>query len=299
MKLCAHLLAVLTLAFALADARAETRLSAGVLRGFPGATVEVPLRLKLDSNAPPVVVALQADLRFDAGRAQPAVASRGGAASNHFVISRTAAAGVYRLLIYSPANRSLTNGVVASIPFTIASGSGLANVPLTFSNVVVSGPVGGSVNVARSDGAIVMSQVYRGPDGTVDYYLNVQPDQRYVIQASTNLVNWENVSTNESPDTLLFLVDQDAPNHPHRFYRALLYDAPTGVRLGAVTRLPGQLIAFEFAGVVGHTYVLESSTNLVTWRLLGAQSTVSGALQFTNAINPAVSSEFFRVRSDR
>ena len=43
----------------------------------------------------------------------------------------------------------------------------------------------------------------------------------YVLQASTNLVNWTAISTNIAPTNAFYLFDSKATNFPHRFYRVL------------------------------------------------------------------------------
>ena len=45
--------------------------------------------------------------------------------------------------------------------------------------------------------------------------------QTYVLQASTNLVNWIPLSTNTAPTNQFMLTDPGAGNYPYRFYRAL------------------------------------------------------------------------------
>jgi hypothetical protein len=198
--------------------------SVGSVRGFPGVTVEVPLRLKLDSNAPVAVVALQADLVFDGSRAQLGTVSRGTAASNHVLRTHVPAPGVQRVLLYSTLNQPLTNGTLASVPFVIAPGNNVANIPISLNNVVLASAVGTAIARTTSQGAIVMSPVYRRPDGIVDLFLNVQPNQNYLVQSGTNLIDWFNFSTNESLDPLLFLIDENAVGFPHRFYRAIPLD---------------------------------------------------------------------------
>lgn len=275
----------------------ETRLTAGTIFGFPGAHVEVPVRLKLDTNAPPEVVGIQADLHFDADRVRVGEAIRGGALQdNHVILSRSLNPNVYRFLVYSAVNRSLSNGVVATLPFAVAGGLELANIPLLFSNVVVAGPQGRPVELRRLDGAIVMTPVYRRVDGTVDYFLSVQPDQRYVIQASTNLIQWENVSTNDTPDTLLFLVDEEAKYHSYRFYRAVLRDPVSGLQIGTIRRLDASRMAIQFQGSLGKRYVLESSTNLVGWTSVITQAAMRAEVLLTNSILPQLPSQFFRIR---
>jgi len=43
----------------------------------------------------------------------------------------------------------------------------------------------------------------------------------YVLQASTNLVNWVPISTNLAATNSLILIDPYATNFPHRYYRVL------------------------------------------------------------------------------
>ena len=63
-----------------------------------------------------------------------------------------------------------------------------------------------SGNYVRSSGAFVLT------------ILNPTPSQSYVIQASTNMVNWVNVITSTAPNNY---TDMKASNYPTRFYRVL------------------------------------------------------------------------------
>jgi hypothetical protein len=49
--------------------------------------------------------------------------------------------------------------------------------------------------------------------------INGRPGQQYTVQASTNLVHWENLFTNAAPYDF---VDRSASGCPYRFYRALI-----------------------------------------------------------------------------
>jgi predicted outer membrane repeat protein len=59
---------------------------------------------------------------------------------------------------------------------------------------------------------------------TTNVHLRVEgpPGSTCTIQASSNLLNWENVFVSGNGTGVWEFVDQDAVNHPNRFYRALI-----------------------------------------------------------------------------
>lgn len=61
-----------------------------------------------------------------------------------------------------------------------------------------------------------------GKDGSGQFQLQLlaQPDQTYVLEGSTNLVNWMDISTNQLPTESLLLIDPQSVDMPRRFYRA-------------------------------------------------------------------------------
>src|SRR5712671_4034477 len=97
LPLCA--LAFLLLNTATPGAFALPRLIIGIVRGFPGNAVDVPVSLRYDSNDPRDVVALQADVVFDPNGVSEDVPRGGGAMTRHFLASSRPAAGVRRLLV--------------------------------------------------------------------------------------------------------------------------------------------------------------------------------------------------------
>jgi hypothetical protein len=58
-------------------------------------------------------------------------------------------------------------------------------------------------------------------NGTFQLTFSGVPGNSYVLQASTNLVNWTSLSTNNAPTNLFKWVDPGASNFPSRFYRVL------------------------------------------------------------------------------
>ncbi len=58
-------------------------------------------------------------------------------------------------------------------------------------------------------------------NGVFTLQLTGMPGKTYVLQASTDLVNWTPISTNVPPATIQTLIDANAANFPQRFYRAV------------------------------------------------------------------------------
>jgi hypothetical protein len=64
-------------------------------------------------------------------------------------------------------------------------------------------------------------------DGSFTLVLTGQPEQSYVIQASTNLTSWIPVSTNTASGIGKFIfTDANVSSFGQRFYRAVLQSAP-------------------------------------------------------------------------
>ena len=100
------------------------------------------------------------------------------------------------------------------------------------------------------------------------------PGYSYVVQASTNLVDWVCVQTNAAPFTF---VDSQAGQFNQRFYRTIYPGDSTSsitVNSTAYTTATATLTqagyangqySFNVAGVPGYSYVVQASTNLVDW----------------------------------
>lgn len=58
-------------------------------------------------------------------------------------------------------------------------------------------------------------------NGIFSLQLSGMPGKSYVLQASTNLVDWISISTNVPPATIQTLIDPSVTNYPTRFYRAV------------------------------------------------------------------------------
>lgn len=65
-------------------------------------------------------------------------------------------------------------------------------------------------------------QIHRESDGTVFITLTGQTNQLYLLQASTDLITWQTISTNVAVGGFIQVVDPASDTLPARFYRAVV-----------------------------------------------------------------------------
>ena len=106
--------------------------------------------------------------------------------------------------------------------------------------------------------------------GGFTFTVNNTVGSSYVIEASTNLVNWVAIGTNTAPFTF---TDVTSSQYSRRFYKVILASAyvpqiavtpPAQARLSSYGYGAGGF-SFNLAGTAGSLYVVETSTNLVDW----------------------------------
>lgn len=66
-----------------------------------------------------------------------------------------------------------------------------------------------------------LTNAFRLPDGQVRFSVLTQPDRRYVVQASTDLLQWQDLTRLLATNTMLEFLDQEAGALGRRFYRVL------------------------------------------------------------------------------
>jgi hypothetical protein len=260
--------------------------------------VEVPLSLNYRSNEVRNVVALQADVLFDASGVSDGSPSGGPLLLRHVLASSAPAPGVRRLLVYSLESAVLTNGTVANIPFTVAPNA-FRNFSLTLSNVILVRADATQVPATNANGFVGVNQVFVAPDGHADGFLNVTSngvEQCYIIQATTDFQTWVNVHTNSTEGGLLEFADLEAGAHPKRFYRAIVCDGVSGLHIGTIAQLANGRVQFDFTGAGGRSYVIQASTNLTDWQNIRTNVGASGPITFTDAFTNHAR-RFYRVRA--
>jgi hypothetical protein len=150
---------------------AQTSLSVGTVRGYPGVTASVPVLVAKARN----VTAAQFDVDFIASKVTSAASLLGASIINHIVRSREIAPGVRRILVYSLANSSFTatgRTDVATMPFTVAPQERVGSGPITPANVILARANATAVApVTLGHGTIFVTPVFRELSGVVDHEL--------------------------------------------------------------------------------------------------------------------------------
>lgn len=212
------MLALAAAAFAPAGLFAQTSLSVGSVPGYPGATVSLPVSMRKTTN----VTAAQFDVAYNTAKVIAGEVALSGVFSNHVVRTREIAPGVHRVLVFSRSNAvvTVTNiGTAVEIPFTVSPTEYIGSGAILPSNARLAQPDATLIApLALNSGAIFVRSVNLQPEGA-QLFLPSETGANYVVEATTNFVQWTNVSTNTALGGYLDSFDSFATNSPHRFYR--------------------------------------------------------------------------------
>ncbi len=127
--------------------------------------------------------------------------------------------------------------------------------------------------------------------GQLGFQLSQVVGHPYVIQASTDLINWVSVETNTAPFTFV----DSAPALPQRFYRAIELAAVTPVAAALTSaKLSGGHYGLAVAGTTGALYVVQASTDLVNWVSV---QTNAAPFTFVDTNTASYQQRFFRTFS--
>ncbi len=149
-----HALSIVVIFGALSPAsvRADASLSLGSTHGGAGSSVSVPLTFGGATN----VVALQADVLFDATILSSSATTGGPALGGQTFEHSAPTSGVRRILIYSLNNQPLSAGVIANLQFAISSGAPAGAAGLFLTNVILAGTNALALPATTSSGLITI-----------------------------------------------------------------------------------------------------------------------------------------------
>jgi len=275
--------------------QAQTSLTVGNTPGYPATTVPVPITVRKATN----LVAAQFDLSYNPTRAMPAPIALAGGSAGNVIRSREISPGIRRTVIFSMNNALLrTNGFNATVPIKIPVAEHTGSGPISPDNVILANSDGTEITpISLNSGAVFVRPVNPLPQGSVQFFLPSLADERYLIQASTNLLDWVNVTNVLAGSEFMDLVDSDAAQYPQRFYRPILYEAAGEIM--TVTRNGTGQLSVQVSGLNGRTYILQASTDLRNWTDVGTNMATLGVFTFTPPIDPGFPSRFYRLKSGR
>src|ERR1700722_3724509 len=220
------LAAMALLLFVPRGALATPTMSFSTIVGKPGATVQVPINITVDTD----VVAFQFDLWYSTEYLTHGTPVGGGALADQQLAVGEVAPGALRVLAYSLTDSLVTNGVAVYVPLIIAFNAPDHNETLLISNVVLSSAAGTSVPVTVNSNAILsvavpplFTAIFPTNAGAMHLELTGTAGRTYIIQATTSLAppQWSPLTTNTDATGILPFDDVSAAGFPNRFYRAL------------------------------------------------------------------------------
>jgi hypothetical protein len=164
-------------------------------------------------------------------------------------------------------------------------------------SVIVSNFAGAVTYTSASvtvDVPLHVQRLKRGTNGQASCVVMGNPGQNYVLQASTNLMDWTGLMTNVvSAKYWDECVDANAFQHPRRFYRAVPW-VPFHLR-SQIIRTNGSWQVRLLADAFGSS-VLEATEDLVHWQPLHTNATPGLPLDFLDRQASNHSWRFYRAR---
>lgn len=184
--------------------------------GYPGVSVQVPLATTASNWT-----AFQTDIAFDITKVSSESAQLAANLSNHLILSREISPGIRRILVYSTGLAAGSNRFsVANLPFAIFPAQYVSGGQVTPQNSTVVYPGGSATAASGTAGEIFVGPLHITTNGAAQFFFPTAANVEFAIDASTNLIDWINLTNVIAEGAFTEMVDSEAPLHPHRFYRA-------------------------------------------------------------------------------
>jgi hypothetical protein len=207
--------------------KAAPSLGAGNALGLPGGTATAAISLLTDTNIPQ----LQFDLRFETNFLSSGTPVAGPALADQIILSSEPSPGLRRVQLFSLSNSPMTNGVLVTIPFTIAPNAPPRYTGLVLTNVTLYNELQQLIPlVLLTNGTLEIlmpprfTSIRRMTGGSLELQVASPPSHICIILTTTNLTQsaWLPVYTNQPPLGAFPFEDLAATKLPRRFYRAVV-----------------------------------------------------------------------------
>jgi Fibronectin type III domain len=109
------------------------------------------------------------------------------------------------------------NGLTTGTKYYFAAAAYDASSDVSALSAEISGVIGSTTSSSSSGSAAAMTSPHASA-GQFSFTVSGTSNSQYIVQASTNLVNWVSLQTNTSPFSF---VDPNARQFSHRFYRTV------------------------------------------------------------------------------
>jgi hypothetical protein len=151
---------------------------------------------------------------------------------------------------------SLGNGLTL---FAVVNGG--TNAPdLNSQNNVMQATIQPNISMVN----VLLGPVTLLPGGVLQVSMTGLAGQTYLIQASTDLVNWTTLTTLTLTNGTGQFTDPATASYPQRFYRAVVF-SQVQPQMGSLQLFSGSVVQVTVKGLPGQPYIIEASTNLVNW----------------------------------
>ncbi len=168
------------------------------------------------------------------------------------------------------------------------------NVPYYVTNGAAANTPGVSYNVGYLPASFPPPMLPGRPDknGAFTMQVGIPGAEAYVVQASTNLMDWQPILTNDVPGWLNF-TDFDSTNHPLRFYRMAWPGPAQAPQLSAPGIAGAGGFRVHVAATAGQAWAIQTSSDLVNWTSVFTNQS-GGAMDFVDASATNSSRRFYR-----
>jgi len=137
--------------------------------------------------------------------------------------------------------------------------------------------------------------IRRQTNGQPRISLTGEPYERYVLEASQDLVHWVAITNFTSTNGIMSLIVSDSAVYPKRFYRAALL-LPVGSISGAQFT-PAGAFSVQLGGELSRAYELQTSSNLTAWVPITNLLMVTSPVTYLDTAPTNVPARFYRFRA--